>query len=278
MAKAKRKQKSEEQTPPFDWQRAGRWAVALLLFSVMGAGAAWGVMQLRDPNVVPLKVVRIDGQFRHLQRSELERAVGQAVRGNFFTVDVERIRAAAEALPWVDTASVRRVWPDTLVMSVEEQQPLAVWDKTRLVNRRGEVFAPQQKVLPEGLPAFMGPDEDAKRVVKRFTQMKQQLQPLALSISQLALDRRGAWTLGLESEVTLKLGHTDVDERLQRFIRIYPALQRDRGRRARMVDLRYTNGVAVDWQLIETEETSAAAEQGVAQGAGISVRMGEGQV
>ena len=64
---------------------------------------------------MPFKVVRIDGQLRYLDRLQIERAVDGEIRGNFFTVDVERVHRAARDLPWIDRVSVRRVWPQTLV-------------------------------------------------------------------------------------------------------------------------------------------------------------------
>ena len=139
----------------------GAALTALSLFAAMLGGLAWGIITLRDPQVLPLKVVRIDGQFRYLQRSDLEQAVATAVEGNFFTLDVDRIRAAARKLPWVDEVSVRRIWPDTLQMWVQEQIPLARWGKDRLVNPRGEVFQPLPAQKPRHLPRRDGAVESA---------------------------------------------------------------------------------------------------------------------
>ena len=271
--------KSQKTAPKsLNWERIGRWSMALFLFSVMGAGAAWGVVTLSDPNVLPLKVVRIDGEFRHLDRATLERAVGREVRGNFFTVDVDRVRHAAEELAWVDTSSVRRVWPDTLIMTVTEQQPLARWEADRLVNVRGEVFAPEVDSIPAGLPAFAGPDEDAKWVVKRFAEIRELIRPLSLTIAKLSVDKRGSWQMSLGDQLALKLGKADVDERLKRFIRIYPELNRDEQRRAKLVDLRYTNGLAVEWEIIQTELEQQVRNDRSTSGSGKGVRNGKGQV
>ena len=143
---AKPKRKGSKRTKPAwrmpEWRVIGRWTLGLALFSLMGGGAVWGVMKLQDPRVMPLSVVRIDGDFRHMHRGDLEQAIGSAIRGNFFTVDVAGIRAAAHRPPWVDEVSVRRVWPATLQMQVVEQVPLARWGESGLINGRGEVFRP----------------------------------------------------------------------------------------------------------------------------------------
>ncbi|HXK57283.1 MAG TPA: FtsQ-type POTRA domain-containing protein, partial [Gammaproteobacteria bacterium] len=116
------------------WSKVGRWVLALLLFGIIGSGGVWAVDKLRDPRILPFKVVRIDGQLRYLNRVQIEKSVGGEIRGNFFTVDVERVHRAAKALPWVDRVSVRRVWPQTLVVRITEQVPMARWGKHQLVN------------------------------------------------------------------------------------------------------------------------------------------------
>ena len=120
--KMRKKAKTSWQRPA--WKDVGKWLLGLLLFSLIGSGAAWGVLQLQDPDVLPLKVIRIDGDFKHLDRSQLEGAIGSAVKGNFFTVDLDGIREAALDLAWVNQVTVRRIWPDTLKMTVQEEIPL----------------------------------------------------------------------------------------------------------------------------------------------------------
>ena len=71
------------------------------LFGTMGAGALWGLSTLFDPRVMPLRIVRIEGDFKRLTREALQRAVADVTRGNFFTVDVNAVRDAGEDLPWV---------------------------------------------------------------------------------------------------------------------------------------------------------------------------------
>jgi cell division protein FtsQ len=226
-------------------------------------------MMLRDPQVLPLKVVRIDGQLRYLQRADQEQAVAGAVQGNFFTLDVGRVRAAARRLPWVDEVSVRRIWPDTLHMRVREQIPLALWGEDRLVNRRGEVFQPALKEIPQGLPRLDGPLVHAPRVVEQYQEMSGQVVGLALKIERLELDARQAWMVKFRRGLKLQLGSSDMERRLSRFIRIYPRLTKVSERRLKSIDLRYTNGLAVEW------EDTALPATGDSGGSAVGMRSGE---
>ena len=233
-----------------DWRNAGRWVLALLLLLSTGAGAFWTVEKLQDPRVLPFKVVRIDGGLRHLDRLQIEKAVGGEIRGNFFTVDVERIYRAACNLPWVDQASVRRLWPDTLLIKISEQTPLARWGERQLVNPEGEIFSPLPHEIPEGLPQLSGPDGSSREVVLNFLNMKPRLTLLGLELEKVNLDARRSWMLVFTGGMRLHLGNRELEGRLQRFLavfpRIRPAVEEDQS--VLDVDLRYTNGFTVRWQ------------------------------
>ena len=83
--------------PRFDipWRGLFRWAMALSLLLATAGSAVWGITRLADPNTLPMRVVRIDGDFRYLDRKALERAVIPIVRGGFFTVNVTAVRREA---------------------------------------------------------------------------------------------------------------------------------------------------------------------------------------
>ncbi len=236
-----------------NWRSMGRWFMALILFAVMGVAGFWGADKLRDPQIFPIKVVGIDGDFHHLDRQDLERVVAAAVAGNFFTLDVERIRKAADQLPWVDSTSVRRIWPDTLRMQVTEQTPLARWGEKKLVNIRGELFKPKREEIPGGLPLLKGEESSALEVVRRYQQMRTDMAKLGLEITHLELDLRRAWTVGFTNGLALYLGSEDTTQRLARFYRVFGTLKARPKERLLKVDMRYANGMAVRWELLESE-------------------------
>lgn len=237
--------------PARDWRRWGRWLTGITLLVLLAVGLAAALNRLADPQVLPLRVVRIDGELRHLQRAEIEAEVGREIRGNFFTLDVRRVREAAERLPWVDWVSVRRIWPDTLRMTVHEQVPLARWGRQRLVNPRGEIFAPGAGRLPRGLTRLSGPDSAAPEVVARYLALRGRFDALGLQLSSLGMDARGAWRVSFGNGLSLALGTGETDRRLERFFRFFPALRREPGRRPLSIDLRYANGFAVRWETVD---------------------------
>ncbi len=225
------------------------WLKVLVLIAVFGGGSYWGVVTLTDPKLLPLKVVRTEGKFRYIQRQDLEQAVAGLTRGGFLTVDVAAIRDRARSLPWVDRVSVRRVWPDTLQLWVEEQVPLSRWQDDAMLNVRGEVFRPKAGSIPAGYPRLSGPDGSEKELARYYLAIKNHLASLGLGIDEIAMDERRAWSMKLKNGAVIRLGSKDLDERLARFYRIYPLLKADE-REIKEVDLRYTNGFAVAWKNI----------------------------
>ena len=119
-----------------------RTLTGVALLAILAGTLTLAKHWVSDPYRFPLDVVQVKGDFRHLDKQKLQDAVAIHVAGGFFTVDVAAIRAAAEELPWVYKATVRRVWPATLRINIEEQQAIARWGEQGYLNSNGEPFFP----------------------------------------------------------------------------------------------------------------------------------------
>ena len=215
---------------------------------VILAPAVWWIFDtLTDPGFMPVSAVRVDGEFKHQTRAQLHTAISHYTAGGFFSVDVDAVRRAALHLPWVASASVRRVWPDTLQVVVTEHKPLARWGTSALLNDQGMVFAPPVDSFPPGLPQLAGPAGLQIAVMEQMARINVTLQPLRQQVQRLTLDERRAWSMTLNNGVELLLGREDVDARLQRYIAAFPSALELRVGQLVTVDLRYTNGFAARW-------------------------------
>lgn len=217
-----------------------------LLLSVVGAGVGLGGWRLTQPDTLPIRKVEVKGEFRYLDRQELNAAIGGLASGGFFSVDVGAVQQAAESVEWVDTASVRRIWPDTLQVEIQEQVPLALWGEDQLLNARGEPFAPKQR--PASLPRLAGPEGSASLVASRYQWLSGLLAPLGLQVAELQLNGRRAWELHLGNGMQLLLGRAPDEGQVKRFVSAYPRLLADKVASVAVLDLRYTNGFAVRWR------------------------------
>jgi len=194
------------------------------------------------PGLFPLQSVRLSDVPQRVAAADVLQVVRNEVQGNFFTVDIERLRQSLEKLPWVRNVSIRREFPHRLAVRLEEHQALARWNNAALLNQQGEVFAAMSEQV---LPSFTGQDGSAAEVTQQYAQFSRQLAALDLQVTRLALSPRHAWQLRLSNGMVLELGREDMQQRLARFVEVYPYSLATMQSKVKYVDLRYRNGFAV---------------------------------
>ncbi|NNM52356.1 MAG: FtsQ-type POTRA domain-containing protein [Pseudomonadales bacterium] len=196
--------------------------------------------------------VRVHGDFRRLRRDELSALLAQSVHGSFMSVDLESVRQAAMASPWVEQARVSRIWPDSLDVQVRERQPVAHWGSKSYISSRGDVFTPSQVTLIQGLPILYGPADQASYVMEQYRAMNAILHPLGIHVQSLELTERMSWILQLDNGLQVKVDREDTLTKLQRFVLLYQRELASRQNQINSVDLRYHNGIAVAWKPVST--------------------------
>ena len=216
--------------------------------ALLAAAAVWLV---RVPSL-PVQQVVFAEPLAHTRRGEVEQVLPAALKGNFFSLNLEAVRGALEKLPWVRKVEVRRVWPARLEVKVEEHRPVARWGEARgeLVNSYGEVFAAMTGETEQAtLPLLFGPPGTAAEVLKRYGELISSFKVISEKPVQLILSPRLAWQLKLENGMLVDMGReqpkSPIGVRLQRFIEVYPETVAKRAGRPAVVDLRYPNGFAV---------------------------------
>ncbi len=201
-------------------------------------------------------------ELRHVSTPQLRASSQRGSGYNFFTVNLDVIRAQYESVPWVRRASIRRVWPNHLAVSVEEHQPMAVWGDSKLVNTFGEIYSASITQAEEDgpLPVLKGPDGNEALVVRRFEDMRRWLSVLGRTPETVTLSSRHAWTVTLDDETRLLLGReqaVSIEDRIKRWAAVFPRVQERLDRKAEVIDLRYPNGFAIRSVAIVSAEEAA---------------------
>ena len=222
-------------------------ANTLIAISVLAVLSGVIYYAVHLPGLFPLHNVRLSDTPQRVDATDVLQVVRSEVQGNFFTVDIERLRQGLEKLPWVRSVSIRREFPYRLVVQLEEHQALARWNDHALVNQQGEVFvAKSDSGSEQVLPNFIGPDDTAADITGHYAQFTQQLATLNLRAVQIALSPRRAWQLRLSNGMVLELGREDMQQRLARFVAVQRSEEgRQKTAGAMYVDLRYRNVFAV---------------------------------
>ncbi len=226
------------------WLQVGLGALIVLLAAMV----PWGTGKVLEAMDQQILAIDVQGEFVGDSRIAIEREAGNWIGKSYFATDLSDIKAYLEQRPWVESAAVRRVWPDRLVIHIREKKPLAYWTDGRLVSRTGELFAPPNPDVAGPLPRLAGPDERVRDVIQMARVMSDKLVSRGLGFAGLALETRGAWTLTLDNGIEVVLGRDQVEQRFERFITVYETRLASRSDEVSRIDARYTNGVAVQWK------------------------------
>jgi cell division protein FtsQ len=236
--------------PSFGFLRSLMWPVLLVVF---GFGTYEATQRLLPYADRPISRINVQGDLSYISQQAVQQRIAPYVATSFFTIDLAGMRTELEQMPWIAHAEVRRVWPDQVVIRLEEQLPVARWGDEALLNNQGQAFTPRELANYEHLPQLFGPQRAQQQVMQQYQVLSQMLRPLGFSIARLELRERGSWFLttgagnagpGLE----LLLGRDHLIEKMRRFIAIYEKTLKEQITNIARVDLRYNNGLAVGWR------------------------------
>jgi len=149
------------------WRRG--WVLpisAALIMGIAGGGGWWaissgqmtrGVEQVRWAAISTtaqmgfrVKEVMVSGR-QQTSRKTLIDTLNIARGAPILAFDIAAAKLRVDALPWVRTATVERMLPDTILVSINEREPLALWqldNKLHLIDAEGAV------ILTDGLENY----------------------------------------------------------------------------------------------------------------------------
>ena len=231
------------------------WLVVrvVALSAVLGYGL-WRVAALvADAQVLQIGHLNVHGQER-LSAGEVLSLVDGLRGQNILFVRLDPWRQRLLSSPWVEDATLRRVLPSTLEIVVHERRPMGIGrigTALYLIDQRGVVvdeygpaYADIDLPIVDGLAAspqeggaLVDPSraEFAGRVIASLATRPE----LAKRVSQIDVSDLHNAVVILDGETALlRLGETEIVERLQQYVDLAPAL-RERVTGIDYVDLRF---------------------------------------
>lgn len=212
-----------------------------------GADAAANAAGMR------IAAVSLSGQ-RQVSREEIFAAAGVTDHSSLLFLDVADARAKLEAIPWIAEATVRKLYPDRLQITITEREAFALWQregKVTAIAADGTVLSAKVEPRLASLPFVVGKGAAVKArdflaVLDRYPSIRDQVRA-----SILVADRR--WNLRLKNGIDVRLPDTNVDRALETLARL------DREKHLLSRDI-----VAVDLRLADrltVQLSDAAAEK-----------------
>ncbi|OCG60469.1 hypothetical protein A9G42_00140 [Gilliamella sp. Nev6-6] len=222
-----------------------------------------------DPEQMVLSQLTLSGEHTYTTEDDLRNAIlGLGLPNTYIGQDVNDIQQEIMRFPWVKQTSVRKQWPDRLIIYVEEYKPVLYWNDLFLLDKNGNVFSvPLDRIAELQLPRLYGPEGKAKAALEIYSKLediskKLANNELALHIKVAITDERNAWQLMIKQcisgfclenqEIKLLLGSEKIEQRYQQFIKLFPEIQSrvPENERITVADLRYENGISVQREKI----------------------------
>ncbi len=195
----------------------------------------------------PIAGVSVESEFKYISQADTQSVVASRLTKTFLELDMQGIKTALEANPWVDNVMVMRRWPDRLVVHIEEQKPIARWGQEGFLNRRGEIVQVPPTPALDGLPLFLADAQYAKEVMRQYLAVKNLVSPVNLVPQTLVLDNTKSWRIQFTSGLSITLGREKSLEKLKNISKILRTELAPELPHIKSIDMRYDNGFAVGW-------------------------------
>lgn len=155
--------------------------------------------------------IRVSGQ-KEISEIDVMQELGLDGWTSLIGFDAEAARQRIAGLPWVKVASVRKVYPDTIEVKVEERAPFAIWQhgsQLSIVERTGNVIAPFNGGRHVVLPLVIG--YGAAERGADFVEKIRRYPELASRVKAYIRVAERRWDLRLENGITIKLPESGED-------------------------------------------------------------------
>lgn len=228
-----------------DLKRPMGFALLALLILALGIGGFYA----SKPGRFPIKQIEVQGDYRFVTQEAIADTIVPFTQQGFFHVPVVEAQQTLENLPGVEDATIRRIWPDTVQVTLVEQAAIGRWPDGHLLTAQGMLFMPVKKGLGDDLPLFAGPESDALLMATEYDQFQPMLATTPFHIQKFTYQPGVGWSLLTDNNINIILGTNHLPLRLARFVAAYPILMAQNPKKIMdYADMEYKNGFAVRWK------------------------------
>jgi cell division protein FtsQ len=167
-----------------------------------------------------IKSVTISGE-RELKEQDLLTLAGIGPRNSLLFLDVAKIRERLQQLPLVKEAAVTKLYPDRLLIEIEERQPFALWQcdgKVLIVAADGVPVAAMRDQRFIHLPLVVGAGANEK--LSQYMALLDTAGDLRERIVAGVLVAKRRWTLKTANGIEILLPETEPEAALARLVEL----------------------------------------------------------
>jgi cell division septal protein FtsQ len=217
-----------------------RIAFQLLLVSFFLFMGHWFYVHLLGDPFFRVREVEVEG-YRKISREALLSLITIEGMPNLFTVRLREVAKRVESHPWIDHVKVRKVFPNKVLIQVEERKPIAILQLEELyyIDQKGVIFSRAGDRDEYNYPFLTGMTRDvlekdpaeANRLITRALELlriadKEKMSPLQ-EISEVHMEKSFGVQCFTQTEgLEVRMGWDHFGEKLKRLSLIWSDLRK----------------------------------------------------
>jgi cell division protein FtsQ len=221
-------------------KKAIRVAFQLLLLSFFLFIGHWVYVHLLGDPYFRVREVEVEGGRKITRETLLSLTVIEGMP-NLFSVSLKEVVKRLESHPWIEQVRVRKVFPNKILIQIEERKPMAIIQLEELyyIDIKGEIFSRLGERDEYNYPYLTGLTRqvlekdpvEAKRLITKALELlrivsQEKFTPLE-EISEIHMQKAfGIHCFTKAEGVEVKMGWEDFAEKLKRLSLIWSDLQK----------------------------------------------------
>jgi cell division septal protein FtsQ len=226
-----------------------RWTFQLLLLSFFLFAGHWIYVHLLGDPYFRVREVEVEGGQK-IPKETLRSLTVVEGMPNLFSVELKEVVRRLESHPWIERVQVKKVFPNKILVQIEEKKPMAIIQLGELyyIDTKGEIFSPVGEKDEYNYPYLTGLTRqvlekdpvEARRLINKALELlrivdQDKVPPLG-EVSEIHMEKAlGIHCFTKAEGVEVKLGWEDFGEKLKRLSVIWSDL-RKRGCSAVSID------------------------------------------
>jgi cell division protein FtsQ len=196
----------------------------------------------------PIELINVSGDLKRVPLKSIENNTNNLRNKGFLSFNASEVKEKIESLDWVQSAEIIRVWPNPIDIKITEESLLGLWNDDLILNSSGKLYVVDKRSVPTNIPRLIGPKGSEKDVMNLFIQINNLLTGRGLYLETLTLDARGSWSFTIKPKIEIKLGKTEINQKLERLFLALDQSLLAKINKVSYIDLRYSEGLAVAWK------------------------------
>lgn len=239
--------------PPFNWSNCFKPIKKLTVVGLItGVGFfAYQKINAYQLDHLAIKTVHINGERQYEKNNAVTKIISAYTDDDFFNLKIEEMRDRLVDVSWVKSVSLRKEWPDRLVVNIEEHHPVAHWQdgnqKDWLLSKQGVKFKSEFEV-PKAMPLLSSRDMNIERVMGQYKRISLALLDQKLNVRKMNFNTRHEWLLTLSNGIQVKYLDDDKNMAVHRMLLALNILTESQQVQVETIDLRYEHGFAIRWR------------------------------